>query len=342
MDYIKRLLKNLTGTLFIKFFPYQQAFNQDIILTKQELERLSDLAASCSDDVKHILNYIDKTDPDLLKEFDKKHLPKIFKERLGYELNLENPKTFNEKLQWLKIYYRYPEMTVMADKYLVRKFLEEKGYGKYLNKLHGVYQNVDEIIADWENLPASFILKPNHWSGDNIIIKEKSAFNLEELSKLSWLLKNNYYFFHRCGEWPYKDIKACIIAEKYLEDETGGLLDYKVFCFNGEAIYIQVDVDRFTNHTRCFYDRNWQKQPFTTHYPQYSGSIERPLCLNEMLSTAQQISKDYPHLRVDFYVLKDLLVFGEVTFTHGSGFERFITEEWDLKLGRLIDLADYN
>ena len=262
-----------------------------------------------------------------------------FRNALGYELNLENPKTFNEKLQWLKLYYHDPLMTKCADKYLVREYIKETIGEEYLIPLIGVWNKVEDI--DFDSLPNQFVLKVNWGSGQNIIVKDKSQLNIEEAKNQLryWMLptSNHYYYSY---EWAYKNIKPKIICEKYIEQTDGNLFDYKIFCFNGEPKYIQVDIDRFTNHKRCFYDINWNKLNFKTHilFEFYADEVKKPDNLNKMLSFCRILSKQFNHVRVDFYTIDNKLYFGELTFYHGNGIEQFSIEEWDYKFGELLKL----
>ena len=276
----------------------------------------------------------------LIKEnikFREDIIKKQFKEALGYELNLENPKSFNEKLQWLKLYYHNPLMTKCADKYLAREYIKEKIGEEYLIPLIGVWDKVEDI--DFNSLPKQFVLKVNWGSGQNIIVKDKSKLNIEETkNKLNGWLKpfsNHYYYSY---EWQYKDIEPKIICEKYIEQMDGNLLDYKVFCFNGNSHYIQIDIDRYTNHTRCFYNLNWEKQIFTILYPLYSVKVDKPKYLNLLIELSNKLCKRFNHVRVDWYVINDKLYFGELTFTHENGIGEFMPQEYDYKFGELLEL----
>lgn len=274
---------------------------------------------------------------------DREFLQMIYKARMGKELNLDNPQTFNEKLQWLKLYNRRPEYTMMADKFLVRDYIAKTLGEKYLIPLLGVWDDPDEI--DFDALPDRFVLKCNHNSGLGMCIcKDKSKLDLDKVRKgLRRGLKQDYYLTGR--EWPYKDIPRKIVCEQYMEDaKTGTLDDYKVFVFNGKALCIQVDYDRFTDHHRNFYTTNWEYMPFTTCYPTNPNHVvERPKELEKMLGLAEKIAKELnnsPFVRTDFYIVDGHLYFGEITFYHGSGYKKFIPEEWDTTLGSWISLPE--
>jgi hypothetical protein len=327
---MKRIIKKIIDKIFYRLFPELksvQGLDSSLVdlsdgSLRKQVRRLTE-----NRDTYVIMDYLDAHDPQFLKDYDRQRLPEFFEKRLGYSLNLDNPRTFNEKLQWLKIHCRKSEMTVMADKFRVREYLVQKGYEQYLNTMHGVYHTLENLVKDWKNLPDQLVLKVNHWSGGNIIIRDKNSFDVSQLKSFAGLLKKNYYYENNgCAEWPYKNIVPCIIAERYLEDRDGGLPDYK---------------DRAVNHTRCFYDTSWHKQDFTIQYPLYADAVEKPQVLNEMIAIAEKLSSGFPHLRVDFYIINTArLILGELTFFHGSGTELFSPQEWDLKFGELLVLHD--
>ena len=268
---------------------------------------------------------------------DSFYLKMIFRAKLGYSLDLKNPKTFNEKLQWLKLYDCNPLYTQLVDKYEVRKFVAEKIGEEYLIPLLGVWDRFEDI--DFDALPSQFVLKCTHDSGSVVICKDKTAFDIKVAqNKLNKCLKRNFYYVGR--EWPYKDVKPRIICEKYMEDESGAeLKDYKIFCFNGMPKIIQVDFDRFTNHKRNLYDVEWNYIPVSIQYPTDQNNIvNKPEKLEKMLNFAKILSKNIPHVRVDFYSIHDKIYFGELTFTHGSGYENFEPEEFGLQMGSWLEL----
>ena len=272
---------------------------------------------------------------------DDLYLKIAYKLATGYVLDLDKPQTFNEKIQYLKLYDRKPKYIVCVDKYKVREYIANIIGSEYLIPLLGVWEKANDI--DFDNLPDQFVLKCNHDSGSVIICNNKKRLSKKQtIKKLNKALKNTGYWFGR--EWPYKDIKPCILAEKYMTDESGyELKDYKIFVFNGIPQFIQVDFDRFTNHHRNFYDTTWNYVPFTTCYPtDPNKQIMQPSCLAEMLNIAEKITSDIgkpAFCRIDLYVINNKIYFGEITFYHGSGFEKFEPEEWDEKLGELIDLT---
>lgn len=260
-----------------------------------------------------------------------------YKWRTGEKLNLSNPKSFNEKIQWLKLYDRNPMYTILADKYHVREYVSKTIGDQYLIPLIGVYDNVDDI--PWDKLPTKFVLKCNHASGTNIICKDKSKLNIRDSTKkLKKWMKMNYYW--RGREWAYKNIKAKIICEKYMVDESGvELKDYKIFCFHGEPKLIQVDYNRFVNHKRNLYDTSWNYIDASIEYPNDSTvHIKKPDKLEEMLELARRLSAGFPHVRVDFYSIAGKIYFGEMTFYPESGYGKFNPKELEFQMGTWMSI----
>lgn len=256
----------------------------------------------------------------------------------GEKLDLENPKKYSEKLQWLKIHDKNPKYTNLVDKYEVKNIIQDKIGSQYIIPTLGVWDNFDDI--NFKELPNQFVLKCTHDSGGIVICKNKEELNIKEAKKkLQKHLLNNFYNFGR--EWPYKNVKPRIIAEKYMVDESQKeLKDYKIFCFHGEPKMIQVDTGRFSNHRRNIYDINWNLQNIRAeHDCELETKIEKPVKLDEMLEIAKFLSKDIPHVRVDLYSIKDKIYFGELTFYHGSGIEKIGTTEDELKIGKWLDLS---
>ncbi|ELC8380987.1 ATP-grasp fold amidoligase family protein [Clostridium perfringens] len=270
---------------------------------------------------------------------DEEYLKRKYHALMGYELNLNNPQTFNEKLQWLKLYNRQPEYTMMVDKYLVRQYISDKLGEEYLIPIIGVWDNPDEI--DFEKLPNKFVLKCNHNSGLGMCIcKDKTKLNIRKVKKeLKKGLKQDYYMAHR--EWPYKDVPRKIVAEKYMvEKNSTELKDYKLMCFNGKVKCSFVCSDRFSDEgiKVTFFDINWNVMPFERHYPKSDETITKPVNYEKMIEFAEILSKGIPFLRVDFYEIEGKLYFGELTFFPGSGFEEFTPEQVDYDIGKLINL----
>lgn len=269
---------------------------------------------------------------------DVKYLKRKFRATIGKELNLEHPNTFNEKLQWLKLYNRRPEYTMMVDKYLVRDYIAKAIGEEYLIPLLGVWDDPNEI--DFNKLPDQFVLKCNHNSGLGMCIcKDKSKLDLKTVRKeLRKGLKQNYFLTGR--EWPYKDIQRKIVCEQYMEDSSGELMDYKVLCFDGEPKLIELHQGRFSgNHTQDFYDTNWMRTNITQRGEPLSPSLlPKPECLEEMLRLSRKLADGMSHVRIDWYVINGRLYFGEITFFDASGFDPFDRIEDDMLLGSWITL----
>lgn len=272
---------------------------------------------------------------------DEKYLKKLYKANFGKELDLENPKTFNEKLQWLKLYDRKPEYTMMVDKYKVRKYIAERLGEEYLIPLLGVWDDPEEI--DFDKLPNQFVLKCNHNSGLGMCIcKDKSKLDIKKVkAELKKGLKQDYYLHGR--EWPYKNVKRKIICEKYMTDDSSDeLKDYKFMCFGGEVKCSFVCSERFSKDGLkvTFYDRDWNVMPFERHYPKSSVPIEKPENYDKMIEFSEKLSSKLPFARMDFYETGGRLYFGEITFFPGSGLEEFEPDEWDEKIGEWINLPE--
>jgi hypothetical protein len=249
--------------------------------------------------------------------------------------DLRNPKTFNEKLQWLKLYYRVPALKCLADKLNVREYVRDRVGERYLNKLYGVYERPEEI--DFDALPDAFVIKATHGSSMNILVEAKRQLNIGATRRMvgKWL-RENYY--DRGREWVYRDIPPRVICELFLRDSVGRVpYDFKFFCFNGRPRYIQVDIDRFAHHRRVFYDTDWNRMPFGLLYSMPEDQVALPSCFEEMLWIACKLSCGIPFVRVDLYAAVRP-VFGEMTFYPGNGSEIFQPSEWDLRLGDLLDL----
>ena len=266
---------------------------------------------------------------------DKAFVEMRYRKRFGRSLNLQQPQTLNEKLNWIKLYDRNPLMTQCADKYAVREIVAKKVGGHLLNELYGIWNSVDEI--DFESLPESYVLKATHGSGWNIIVKENSALDRNVAKqKIEKWMRTNYYRYSR--EWCYKNVKPKIICERYRENEGGQLIDYKFHCFHGKPRLIQVDRDRYTNHTRILYDTRWRPCDFEWEYPRCNEEITPPACLEDMLKTAGMLASDFLFSRIDLYAINESHLFGEISFQPEAGFGRFTPKHWDTELGKLLKL----
>ncbi|MCQ2802422.1 MAG: glycosyl transferase [Bacilli bacterium] len=268
---------------------------------------------------------------------DKTYLKICYKIETGERLNLKQPKTFNEKLQWLKLYYRKKDFSTMVDKYDVKKIISEKIGEQYVIPSIGIYNSFDEI--DFDILPNQFVIKLTHNSGGVVICKNKNEFEPGLYKeKFKNLMKQNY--FYRGREWPYKNVKPRILVETYMKDGNYDVLPvYKVLNFGGEPKLIQVILnDKTKNETVDYYDVNWKKLDIRQNFPNSSIVLPKPKKLDEILNLARKLSADFPHIRTDFYIINNKVYFSEYTFFSDCGFKKFIPNNWDLTLGNLIEL----
>ena len=267
---------------------------------------------------------------------DKYYLSLAYRAKIGKNLNLNAPKSFNEKIQWLKLYDRNPNYTKMVDKLKVKEYISEKIGNEYIIPTIGVYNKSNEI--NFNELPNQFVIKCTHDSGSTIVCKNKDKFDYKlAKKKINNNLKRNYFY---CGrEWVYKNIKPQIIIEEYLKSDN--IKDYKFMCFNGEPKCILVCSERDANNNafKEFYDTKWNKLPFGRKENEINQSIaEQPKNLEKMLELSKILAKNIPFVRVDFYEINNKIYFGELTFYPASGFEKFYPEEWDYKLGSWLSL----
>ena len=270
---------------------------------------------------------------------DKLYLSLLFRFKMGYWMDWKNPKTFSEKLQWLKLYDRKPEYTTMVDKYEVKKYVADIIGEEYIIPTLGVWDRFEDI--DFDALPEQFVLKCTHDSGGLVICKDKKKLDYKSAKKkISRSLKRNYFWGNR--EWPYKDVKPRIIAEKYMVDESGyELKDYKFFCFDGKmkVFFVAKDRGSETEETKFdFFDENFNHLPFTNGHPNSEPPYFKPENFDKMTELAEKLSENIPQVRVDFYNINGKIYFGELTFFHWSGLMPFDPPEWDLKLGEMIKL----
>lgn len=267
---------------------------------------------------------------------DKVFLEYKFLQKVGFPLNLKDPRSFNEKLNWMKLYDRNPLYITLVDKYLVRDYVSDKIGESYLTQLCGVYDSPEDI--DWAKLPDKFVLKVNNGCKYNIICKDKDQLDVPSaIEKLNAWVKDNGYKHAR--EWPYKNVVTKIICEEFLEgDPEWGLLDYKFFCFNGQPVYVAVDFDRFTYHTQFFYDMNWQRQPFVQGLPTPERDAPRPENFEEMVAIATTLAQGFPFIRVDLYNFDHKVYFGELTLHPAADFKMITPEEYEWKLGEMVSL----
>lgn len=265
------------------------------------------------------------------------YVKKQYRLKTGRYLNLKYPKTFSEKLQWLKLNNKNDILSIIADKEEVKKYVSDKIDEKYVIPTHSIYTVAKEIKLN--NLPDKFALKATHGSGWNQIHLSHDAITEESLQEYfrKWLNKS-YYLYSK--EWAYKKIVPRVICEELFLKKGDKLPeDYKIFCFSGKPTYIQVDHNRFGNHSRSFYTREWEKMPFTIGKKMATKSIDPPDNLNEMIKIAEILSKDFIFLRVDLFNIDGAIKVGELTCYPGNGMETFSDKAWDIKLGDLIRLG---
>lgn len=256
----------------------------------------------------------------------------------GKKLDLKNPRTYNEKLQWLKLYDKHPEYSQLVDKIEAKKYVANIIGEEYIIPTLDVYEKVEDI--DWEKLPNQFVIKTNHGCGRMIICKDKSKLNIEEEKEmLRKALKQDYSRMN--NEYPYRYVHRRMLLEPYMEDETGELRDFKFFCFDGEpfCLFVASDRGKVGVETKFdFYDMDWNFLPFTNGHPNSGRLMSPPQHFNEMKEIARELSKGFPHIRVDLYNINGKIYFGELTLFHWSGLKPFVPEKWDFILGEKLKL----
>ncbi|MFA0657109.1 ATP-grasp fold amidoligase family protein [Vibrio sp. 10N.222.49.C12] len=264
-------------------------------------------------------------------------IKKMYRSKHGRELDLNRPIGFSEKLAWTKLYDKNSLMTICADKHLVRSYVESRVGDRYLIPQLGVYNKFSEI--DFSKLDTPYVLKVNHTSGGNCFDLEKKPLSLTKAKKeLEHYMKLNAYYF--ACEWAYKDIKPKIVAERVILDENGKLPnDYKIFCFNGKPKFIQVDISRFENHRRDFYDLEWVKLDYKFVYDNSLHGVKRPENLDEMLEIATKLSQEFNFARVDLYEIRGKIYFGEITFYPEGGSKEFSETQHEHLVGDYLKLS---
>lgn len=268
---------------------------------------------------------------------DKCFLKILFRSRAGYKLNLKNPITFNEKLQWIKLYDHNPQYTTMVDKHSVKKYVADIIGEEYIIPTLGVWDKPEDI--DWESLPRQFVLKCTHDSGGLVICKDKALLNKEKaIEKLGKSLQYNFYLAAR--EWPYKNVPRRIIAEEYKEDEFGELRDYKFFCFDGEvkALFIATDRQSREEPYFDFFDADFNHLPMRHGHPNAPTLPQKPRSFEKMKELAAKLSKGMAEARIDFYDVNGHPYFGEITLFHHTGMVPFEPKKWDEIFGSWIKL----
>ncbi len=273
---------------------------------------------------------------------DEEYIKKSFKLSLGYKLDLENPQTFNEKLQWLKLYDHNPEYSKMADKCDVKAYVTERIGEKYVIPMYGVWDNFDDI--DFDSFPEKFVLKTTHDCGGVVICKDKSKFNKKKAKKFINKHLKFEYFYH-CREWPYKNIKPRIIAEKFMSDGNNEDLPvYKFFCFDGEPEIIQViQNDKQSNESIDYFNTDWELLDLRQNFPNSKTHLPKPVKLDNMIDIVRKLAKDKQgFIRVDLYSINGEIYFSEYTFFSDAGFAEFHPKKWDKTFGDWIKLPSKN
>ncbi len=287
-----------------------------------------------------ILNYkrILKQKISINRYNDEEFIIKGYKKKLGREINLENPVRFTEKLQWLKMNYRNPLMNSIVDKIAFREYLTKMGYSDYLMPIIGYYRSVNEI--DFDKLPYKCILKASHGSSMHLIKEGKiKHIWLWKAIMNSWL-KMNIYIDGR--EWPYKDVPPGIICEEFVEPQFSSLTDYKVYCFDSNPKYIQVDSSLLSNHQIDFFDIEWNHLNLKRSiFPNAKTIPQKPHNYEKIIEIASALSKPFPHARVDFIEYDNILKIGEITFFDFCGFAKFEPDEYDYVFGEQLNLREY-
>ena len=299
---------------------------------------------NCSNKFINLVKDPNRLGKSLLKRFaflipDELYLRWKWRLVMGYKLPLDNPQTYNEKLQWLKLYNRKPEYVQMVDKYEAKHYVANIIGEEYIIPTIGVWDSIDAI--NFDELPNQFVLKCTHDSGGIVICKDKSKLDVNAAKrKLKKGLKSNYYYQNR--EWPYKNVKPRIIAEQYMEDsDTHELRDYKFFCFDGvmKALFIASERQVKGEETKFdFFDADFRHLDIRNGHPNADEPPAKPKTFEEMKKMAELLSKDIPHLRVDFYEVNGKAYFGELTFSHWSGMVPFEPPKWDEIFGQWLSL----
>ena len=272
---------------------------------------------------------------------DSLYLKLIYRLKMHKRLNLRNPETFNEKLQWLKLHERKTIYSTMVDKYEAKKYMKDALGSDYSIPTIGIFDSFEQI--DFNSLPDQFVIKTTHDSGTVFICKKKDEFDFKKCKKvIEKRMKKNLYW--RTREWPYKAVKPRIIVEKFIElGDNNQCPEYKIFCFNGKAKLVLVCQGQAHGDGRSndFFDADFNHLPVDSAYKRFCGVIDKPKYYFEMLQVAEKLAKNIPVLRVDFYCMQDYFLIGEMTFFHCSGLCKFSPEEYDYKFGQLIDLSAF-
>lgn len=272
---------------------------------------------------------------------DKIYLKRLYKKLMNEKLNLKEPQTFNEKLQWLKLYDRKKIYTTMVDKYEMKKYIQGRLGKEYTIPTFGIWNRFEDI--EFDKLPEKFVLKCTHDSGSTVICEKSKVDYILLKKQINKSLKQDFYYLFR--EWPYKNVKKRIMAEEFMEDYTGSLIDYKIYSFNGKCDYVMVCLDREKENEKTkfiYYDKNWNiKKEFSNDGMKYGDKIhlKKPKNLEKMFEFASKLSKGIPFVRVDFYEVEDKLYVGELTFFPSGGFDKNRTKQISNYLDQNLDIS---
>lgn len=275
---------------------------------------------------------------------DKSYIKLYYRLRVGRKLNMDNPTTLNEKLQWMKFNYRFPLQSIVSDKLLVRDYVKEKIGEEYLIPLLGSWKDYEDI--DFSLLPKQFVLKCNHDSGGLVVCTDKDKLDFTKAKdKVEKSLKSNFFYIGR--EYQYRNIKPRIICEKFISDNGNVPMDYKIYCFNGKADVTLVCKDRFSKNTHrasyLYYDQEWNFVPLNKGDEKIQNpKIERPKNFEKMLEIARILSADFIFARIDLYNIDGKIYFGEITLSPNSGFDPDIKSETDLMFGKKLKIPYWN
>lgn len=271
---------------------------------------------------------------------DETYLKTLFRLKMGYKLDLKAPRTFSEKLMWLKLYDHNPEYTKLVDKYAVKDIVSQRIGSQYVIPTYGVWDRPEDI--EWDKLPNRFVLKTTHGGGNTgvVICKDKASFDKNKaVEKLNRSLKQDIYRSLR--EWPYKNVPRRIIAEEFIEGDNNDLPDYKFFCFDGEVKALFVGTERSTGNVKFdFFDSDFIHLNLVQTHPMSGKVIKKPACFDEMKEIAGKLSQGIPHVRIDLYQVKGHIFFGEYTFYHHGGCVPFHPKKWDDIFGSWIQLPE--
>jgi len=339
-SFLKRALLRTSPT-FAKVQRLEDALKDQKIIIREQ-DRTIDLLFKYIIDINYGMDLkIDNLD-------DYIAINRRYQEHFGTYPDLCDPRKYSEKIQWRKLFDRNEIYTLCADKYRVREYVSERIGKEYLIPLLQVCESPEQI--DYSTLPHSFVIKTNHASRTNILVEDSSTIDKDEIGeKLTSWLKLNFYRelpegkANQGREWQYRDIKPLVMIEEMLKEDEGGTPnDYKIHCFrknSGTEVFIQLDLDRFANHERNIYDESWNRLPFSYAYEQSETDIEKPVALDKMIDIAKSLSEAFDYVRVDFYLVKGRIFFGELTFTPENGFGKFVPPEFDSLIGDKWQLA---